>query len=96
MHVNDSRLLLLSANIGGLLGLCSGFSLLTAVEIIYWFIIRWSILKLKRKTGLAKVNTDYKNKVDVRETQKQVFKQVFEAPKTARPNKLKKSKKTIE
>ena len=38
-----------SANIGGLLGLCMGFSLLTAIEIVYWFLVRWGILRLKRK-----------------------------------------------
>ena len=29
-----------SANLGGVLGLCTGFSLITAVELIYWFTVR--------------------------------------------------------
>ena len=37
------------SNIGGLLGLCMGFSLLTAIEVVYWFLVRWGILRLKRK-----------------------------------------------
>ena len=37
------------SNIGGLLGLCMGFSLLTAIEVLYWFLVRWGILRLKRK-----------------------------------------------
>ena len=28
------------SNVGGLCGLCLGFSLLSGVEIIYWFILR--------------------------------------------------------
>ena len=36
------------SNIGGLLGLCMGFSLLTAIEVVYWFLVRWGILRLKR------------------------------------------------
>ena len=30
----------LLANLGGVLGLCTGFSLITAVELLYWFSIR--------------------------------------------------------
>ena len=37
------------SNIGGLLGLCMGFSLLTAIEVVYWFLVRWGIFRLKRK-----------------------------------------------
>ena len=37
------------SNIGGLLGLCMGFSLLTAIEVLYWFLVRWGILRLKRQ-----------------------------------------------
>ena len=29
-----------SANLGGVLGMCTGFSLLTAVELLYWFTVR--------------------------------------------------------
>ena len=28
------------SNIGGLIGLCLGFSFVSAVEIIYWFAVR--------------------------------------------------------
>ena len=28
------------SNMGGLIGLCLGFSFVSAVEIIYWFVVR--------------------------------------------------------
>ncbi len=31
------------------MGLCLGFSLLSFIEVIYWFCVRWGILLLKRK-----------------------------------------------
>ena len=37
------------ANIGGLLGLCLGFSLLSVVEVIYFFTLRWCVLVCRRK-----------------------------------------------
>ena len=75
---------LLSANIGGLLGLCMGFSLLTAIEIVYWFLVRWAILRLKRKTekrgtmveSMAGAGDNVS--ANIKATQKQVFSHVFD------------------
>ena len=47
MYINSKKIILhiiipdfSSANLGGVLGLCTGFSLITAVELIYWFTVR--------------------------------------------------------
>ena len=42
--------LLISAAFGGLVGLCIGFSILSGVEIIYWFTIRLYLDYCRRKT----------------------------------------------
>ena len=39
----------LVSNIGGLMGLCLGFSLLSVVEFIYFFTLRWAVLLCRRK-----------------------------------------------
>lgn len=39
----------LVAAFGGIIGLCSGFSLLSGVEIIYWFTIRYFVDKFRSK-----------------------------------------------
>ncbi len=77
-----------TANIGGLLGLCLGFSLLTVVEIIYWFCIRWSILKLKRHNEKAGDADESRANVEanIKETQSQ------EGGPPAKPIKIKKPK----
>ena len=36
------------SNIGGLLGLCMGFSMLSAVELVY-FVVKYVIAKLMKK-----------------------------------------------
>lgn len=41
----------LVSNIGGLMGLCLGFSLLSVVELIYFFTLRWCVLCCRRKGG---------------------------------------------
>ena len=73
------------SNIGGLLGLCMGFSLLTAIEVVYWFLVRWGILRLKRKAEGKRGNrvqpmeeADDSVKANIKETQKQVFNHVFD------------------
>ena len=70
------------ANTGGLMGLCMGFSLLSAIEFIYWFILRWSILLLKRKKN-GDLDKDKQDCIDenIRETEKKVFDEVFETKK---------------
>ena len=43
--------ILFLANIGGLMGLCLGFSLLSVVELIYFFTLRWCVLCCRRRGG---------------------------------------------
>ena len=35
------------SQVGGLLGLCLGFSLISGIEILYWFTIGWAENKIK-------------------------------------------------
>jgi hypothetical protein len=42
-----------TASIGGALGLCMGFSLISAVEIVYFFTVRVFFQKEKKKPGPA-------------------------------------------
>lgn len=36
---------LIAANLGGVMGLCLGFSLLSLIEVIYWFTLRFFLDK---------------------------------------------------
>ena len=70
---------------GGLLGLCLGFSLLTAIEFVYWFCVRWGVLFLKRKKQVADgydFDDDKKESVDanIKHTTGKVFEEIFEKP----------------
>ena len=42
-YLKEPRMTLLQfiSQVGGLLGLCIGFSFISAIEILYWFIIRY-------------------------------------------------------
>ena len=70
---------------GGLMGLWMGFSLLSAVEVIYWFLVRWGILLFKRKkmasevgpTNAGDAQKRHDVKENIRETEKQVFDEIF-------------------
>ena len=50
-NVHCLSFILFLANIGGLMGLCLGFSLLSVVELIYFFTLRWCVLCCRRKGG---------------------------------------------
>ena len=50
-YVHCLSFILFLANIGGLMGLCLGFSLLSVVELIYFFTLRWCVLCCRRKGG---------------------------------------------
>ena len=70
---------------GGLLGLCLGFSLLTVIEFIYWFVVRWGVLYLKRKKQVANGNTDDSDKkenidANIKHTTGKVFDEIFQKP----------------
>ena len=49
--MKKNTFLLFLANIGGLMGLCLGFSLLSVVELIYFFTLRWCVLCCRRGGG---------------------------------------------
>ena len=44
----------ISAAFGGVIGLCSGFSLLSGVELLYWFTIRLFVDYMKTKNRKPK------------------------------------------
>ena len=44
----------MTAAFGGLVGLCIGFSILSAVEIVYWFTLRLYLDHFKRKNEKLK------------------------------------------
>ena len=72
---------LISANIGGLLGLCMGFSLLSAAELVYFFTVRWAILVYRKYFGINAVGTEeqmHEITIDVRKRQDLIFDQLFE------------------
>ena len=48
------------AAFGGLVGLCTGFSILSAMEILYWFIIRLSLTYFKKKKSCDTTETNKK------------------------------------
>lgn len=72
------------------MGLCMGFSLLSAIEVVYWFLVRWGILVFKRKkqeqdTRNVVHPTPNKDLVDanIRQTTSKVFDEIFKQSKGA-------------
>ena len=50
--------LFLSAAFGGIIGLCMGFSLLSGVELIYWFTLRLFIDQYRKKKWVCPFSAD--------------------------------------
>ena len=72
MNVHDNRIkiFIILASLGGLLGFCTGFSLLSAFELVYWFTVRimndyLDKNKIFAKTNQNKEETDKNEKVDM-------------------------------
>ena len=65
-----------TANIGGLMGLCMGFSLLSFFEFIYFFTMRWIFLLFRKKNRQNELGTELSEK----DKQSAVFDHVFQAP----------------
>ena len=69
------------------MGLCLGFSFLSGIEIIYWFLVRWGILIFKRKKQAAEVQPSTDDKVinvdaNIKQTTSKVFDEIFDGKKS--------------
>ena len=54
-----------SAQFGGLVGLCSGFSLISVLEFIYWFSLRiWHDQRKRKKAEEAAEDIEINNKAE--------------------------------
>ena len=69
-----------AANIGGMLGLCMGFSLLSVAELIYFFTVRWAVLAWRKHTDNNSVEEEklHEITIDVRKRQDAMFDQLFD------------------
>lgn len=83
LHVSHKQRqvqLFVAANIGGMLGLCMGFSLLSVAELIYFFTVRWAVLAWRKHTEPNAVQDEklHEITIDVRKRQDAMFDELFD------------------
>ena len=61
VYVTDEKMsgITLVANMGGLLGLCMGFSLVSIAEVLYQLLMSPFLNWIEKKTGIKKTYVDY-------------------------------------
>ena len=68
------------SQVGGLLGFCIGFCLVSAVELLYWFIVKMARTFGKKNSVVEEKKSDVEE-IDEKQVNSQIFEIVFPTTK---------------